>query len=91
MASRKPIPVASKSYAFIGKWSDNGALGWHVPQFLGGRADRRDVAKPNQSSVLAGFADADFYLCLVTITPIRDSRGRFITRKAKTLRIVKEA
>jgi len=88
MKKRKRVPRAVKGRGFVGCYHD-GSLGWHVPGFVAAETGGRCMFGMGQR-VMPRFADKMFYLCRISLTPLRDSLGRPITRTARALHIVEE-
>lgn len=66
---------------WFGLWSD-GTVGWSGPNYF---SDGQKHAHDQQVTPGCVEADDTFVLCRVRIEPIRDSLGRLITRRAKTI------
>jgi hypothetical protein len=64
-----------------GFWNDE-TLGWRTSTFVasGPRALRRDSMDSEQRESPAG---TKFIRCRITVTPIKDKRGRYIARYGK--------
>ncbi len=82
------IPKSSKGYGFCGTWLDE-TIGWNIPNHLSNVAHlkrRYSSEKPYERSLEYIQDDHRFYLCEITIKPIKDKLGRPITRLFKSLK-----
>jgi hypothetical protein len=74
---RRVAPV--KTVGWTGQWND-GTLGWRTSTFLNGGTETMDTA---QTDAIKAGGDGRFFRCRITVTPLKDSRGRYITRKGR--------
>ena len=76
---KKPKPTTG--FAFSGTWN-NGGVGWNMPPYLNGNNSRKYPSRYKTGEMEACFLPHErMYLCRVTITPVKDKLGRYITRK----------
>ena len=68
---------------WVGFWLD-GTLGWNLPAYLCGYSNNEF---PMDREYLKD--DDELILCKITVTPVKDTLGRKIVRKAGTLRKLK--
>ena len=81
-SKRKPGirgPRKAAGYGWVGLWGDED-LGWVLPDHLSGYTRETDAPRPRNY-----ISDKDrLVLCRITVEAVLDSRGRRITRRAKT-------
>ena len=68
-----------KAWEYVGLWW-NGTPGWYIGPHVGGVGKRRTNGVYNVPPWAQG---ARLYLCEITMRPLKDKRGRFITRITK--------
>lgn len=66
-------------WEYVGCWW-GGELGWYIGHFVGGAGKRRTNGLNGVPGWVLGHR---LYLCKVTLEPIKDKRGRYITRIAR--------
>jgi len=75
--TKKLKPKASIATGYVALW-DDGVLGWFMPEFLHPRLTH---AEPHRAlRTYLSERHRRTFLCEIAIRPLRDSRGRFITR-----------
>lgn len=84
MATKKiEIPMPTTGYGYAGVWCD-GKLGWFAPKHVSGYS-RRYAEPPNEAARenVNPISGDRFFLCKVTLTPVKDKNGRPVTKIVK--------
>lgn len=77
MSKKVKIPKAIKGFGYSGVWQ-NGEIGWNVTQYIDSR--RRYVSPPDSTNFIKG---ERAFLCEIIIRPVKDKKGRPITKIMK--------
>ena len=80
MSKKLTMPKPVKGYGYSGVWSFQNQVGWSVAQFVNGAMDRKYPSLPAIHSTLVG---QRLFLCEITIKPLKDKKGRPITKIMK--------
>lgn len=84
MSKAKPIPKPVISYGYVGVWREPRQVGWFLPRHAC-QNHRKPCGRfygpcdpPSDDPNARG---ETFYLCEIRVRPLRDKRGRPITRR----------
>lgn len=86
MAKKIQIPKGNIGYGYVGVWWSEdppGELGWMAPQFISGPASRRSPDTASSEDLRKYAKGERLFLCKITCTPIKDKKGRPITKIVK--------
>ncbi len=78
MSKKIQLPRATKGYGYVGVWSD-GYIGWECAPHVTGKDDKKSPHSSDvkRNDVLKG---KRLFLCKIDITPLKDKKGRPITK-----------
>jgi hypothetical protein len=81
MSNKIKLPKANKGYGYVGVWAGpDPKLGWFVaPHVYGGKSDRNYPSIADNPNMKG----ERFFLCEITIKPLKDKKGRPITKIVK--------
>lgn len=88
MAKKLVIPKQNTGFGYAGVFED-GTLGWSMPAHVQGK--KYDKKQPHFPVYRKDLQGERLFLCKITITPLKDKKGRPITAVVKDNRKTKGA
>lgn len=83
--SKIEFPKANKGYGYAGVWTrpkDGPIVGWMAPAYLVG-GSRKYPDMPDEDKLKAYAKGERLFLCEITMKPVKDKKGRPITKIVK--------
>lgn len=73
------IPRTTTGYGYAGTWGD-GSVGWFLTDHVTGGGRKYAGSPPERAQEFVTERTERFYLCKITLTPVKDKKGRPVTK-----------
>ena len=82
MSKKLTLPRSTVGRGYVVVWND-GSLGWWMPEFVSKRVCYPPPTQGMKAVYATGSFNHRFYLCDIIIKPLKDSKGRPMTKMVR--------